>query len=231
MQNYYEELQKYRQKEERLKTNLANHQEELKKHEQIQKDLLNEENKINKRKLELNNYKIKIAQLNQNKQIFKYSILPSDILILILFTILLIPPITNILTNIISKNYIAFFAFCFTLNIVWRIININQQTRKEIKKIKRELYSIYGNDDIKYLIHQNNQHYQKNIDNQRMINNNLNNIQKKINNIENEINLTQTKIEKLHQITSFILKTVCNDDELSKKIEIIMPKKLKKIPN
>ena len=93
MQNYYKELQKYRQKEERLKTNLANRQEELKKHEQIQKDLLNEENKINKIKIELNNYKIKLAQLDQNKQIFKYSILPSDILILISFAILLIPPI------------------------------------------------------------------------------------------------------------------------------------------
>lgn len=64
MQNYYEELQKYRQKEERLKEKLTNRQEELKKHEQIQKDLLNEENKINKIKIELNNYKIKIAQLD-----------------------------------------------------------------------------------------------------------------------------------------------------------------------
>ena len=83
MQNYYEEIEKYRKKEVILKTNLANNQEDLKKYEKIQKELLSEENKINKRKLELNNYKTKIAQLNQNKQIFKYSILPSDILILI----------------------------------------------------------------------------------------------------------------------------------------------------
>lgn len=226
MQNYYEELQKYRQKEERLKEKLTNRQEELKKHEQIQKDLLNEENKINKIKIELNNYKIKIAQLDQNKQIFKYSILPSDILILVSFAILLIPPITNLLANIISKNYIALFAFCFTMSIVARIISINLQARKEIKRVKRELYSIYGNDDIEYLRHHNNQRYLKNIDNQRMINNHIKNIQKKINHIENEINLNQTKIEELYQVTDIILKTVCTNDEISERIETIIPKRL-----
>ena len=59
-----------------------------------------------------------------------------------------------------------------------------------------------------------------------MINNHIKNIQKKINHIENEINLNQTKIEELYQVTDIILKTACTDDEISKKVETIIPKKL-----
>ncbi len=228
MQNYYDELQKYRQKEQQIKNNLINYHNTLKITEQRKIELIEEENKINKKKIQLHKYQSKLDELSQYKQIFKYSILPSDIIILILLAIILIPPVSNIIVTIISEKYIALLAFFFTMSVVARIISVGHQAKKDIKKIKKELYCTYGNNNIKYLFHQNEQSYQKNIDNQRLVNNYIYSIQKKINNQETSLKALQAEIKNLTQVTDIILKTVCTDEEISQKIEINIPKKLQR---
>ena len=80
-----------------------------------------------KKKIQLHKYQSKLDELNQYKQIFKYSILPSDIIILILLAIILIPPVSNIIVTIISEKYIALLAFFFTMSVVARIISVGHQ--------------------------------------------------------------------------------------------------------